>query len=232
MAVLICKNVKTEGPGTIGIFLKGKGIPYTVVDLSGGEELPGTEGFDTLLMMGGPMSVNESDIFPYINKEEALVREFAAKGNKILGVCLGAQIMAKAFGARVYKGDEKEIGWYDIELSEEAATDPLMLKLATHPQSGDFSKNFKVFHWHGETFDIPEGAVRLAGSKLFRNQAFRYGHGAYAFQFHIEVEKEMVYDWLKGEDIDLEKIKAETEGLYEVYNARAKNFYEAFFTAS
>ena len=231
MAVLICKNVKTEGPGTIGVFLKEKGVPYKVVDLSGGEDLPATEGFDTLVMMGAPMSVNESDIFPYINREEALVRKFASKGKSILGVCLGAQIMAKALGARVYKGDEKEIGWYDIELSEEAATDPLMLKLATHPKSGDLSKSFRVFHWHGETFDIPEGAVRLAGSKLFRNQAFRYGNRAYAFQFHIEVEKEMVYDWLKGEDIDLEKIKAETEGLYEIYNARAKNFYGTFFAS-
>jgi len=231
MAVLICKNVKTEGPGTIGVFLKEKGVPYTVVELSEGEEIPATEGFYTLVMLGGPMSVNESNIFPYINREEVLVREFASKGKNILGVCLGAQVMAKALGAKVYKGDAKEIGWYDIELSEDGITDPLMLKLATHPQSGDLSKSFRVFHWHGETFDIPKGAVRLAGSRLFRNQAFRYGNRAYAFQFHIEVEKEMVYDWLKGEDIDMEKIKAETESLYEVYSARAKNFYEAFFRA-
>lgn len=229
MATLICKNVNTEGPGTIEVFLKENRIPYTIIDFSRGETVPDMEVFDTLVMLGGPMSVNESNLFPYIDREEALVREFASKGKNILGVCLGSQIMAKALGARVYKGDEKEIGWYDIELSEDGTTDPLMLKLATHPGTGDLSKKIKVFHWHGETFDMPEGAVRLAGSRLFRNQAFRYGDRAYAFQFHIEVEKEMVYDWLKGEDVDMEKVKAETESLYEVYRARAKNFYEAFF---
>jgi GMP synthase-like glutamine amidotransferase len=137
--------------------------------------------------------------------------------------------MAKALGSRVYKGKEQEIGWYDIELTGEGITDLLMRKLAVHPHVGDLWKRFKVFHWHGETFDIPEGAVRLAGSELFPNQAFRYGNRAYAFQFHIEVTKEMIYDWLKAEDIDHDKLKTDTERLYEVYHARAWNFYEAFF---
>ena len=229
MSVLICKNISTEGPGTIEDFLRIKEIPYTIIDLSKGEGIPDTKGFDTLLMMGGPMSVNEDDIYPYIKKEEELVREFIADSKSVFGICLGAQIMAKALGSRVYKGKEQEIGWYDIELTPEGIADPMMRKLAVHPRVGDFWKRFKVFHWHGETFDIPEGAVRLAGSELFPNQAFRYGSKAYAFQFHIEVTKEMIYDWLKGEDIDHDKLKTDTERLYEVYNARAWNFYKAFF---
>ncbi len=229
MPVLICKNIETEGPGTIEDFLKTKGIPYKIVDLSKGEDIPETKESDTLLMMGGPMSVNEDDIYPYIKKEEALVRAFIADGKRVLGVCLGAQIMAKALGSRVYKGKEQEIGWHDIELTPDGIKDPLMMKLAAHPYVGDIWKRFKVFHWHGETFDIPEGAVRLAGSELYRNQAFNYGGKAYAFQFHIEVTREMVYDWLKAEDIDHQRLKTETEKIYEVYHGRAWNFYEAFF---
>lgn len=230
MSVLICKNIETEGPGTIGDFLESKGISSSIVDLSKGEDIPDTGGFDTLVMMGGPMSVNEDDIYPYIKKEEALVREFIADGKSVFGVCLGAQIMAKALGSRVYKGKEQEIGWHDIELTPDGIKDCLMRKLATHPDVGDLWKIFKVFHWHGETFDIPEGAVRLAGSELYPNQAFNYGSKAYAFQFHIEVTKEMVYDWLKDEDIDHQKLKTETEKIYEVYHGRAWNFYEEFFS--
>jgi GMP synthase (glutamine-hydrolysing) len=229
MSVLICKNISSEGPGTIEDFLKIKGIPYTVVDLSKGEKIPDTEAFNTLVMMGGPMSVNEDDIYSYIKKEEELTRDFIAKNKNVLGICLGAQIMAKALGSRVYKGKEQEIGWHDIELTSEGIADALMRKLAVHPHVGDMWKRFKVFHWHGETFDIPHGAVRLAGSELFPNQAFRYGNKAYAFQFHIEVTKEMIYDWLKAEDIDHDKLKTDTERLYEVYHARAWNFYNAFF---
>jgi GMP synthase-like glutamine amidotransferase len=233
MSVLICKNVETEGPGTIEDFLKTKGILYVIIDLSKGEDIPAAEGFDTIIMMGGPMSVNEDDIYPYIKKEEELVRDFALKNKNILGICLGAQIMAKALGSRVYKGEQREIGWYDIELTEDGIRDTLMRKLAVHPQAGaqagDLWRRFKVFHWHGETFDIPLGSVRLASSSLYPNQAFRYGSKAYAFQFHIEVTKEMIYDWLKDEDIDYDRLKAETEKLYEAYSGRAYNFYEAFF---
>ncbi|BCB95349.1 hypothetical protein JZK55_02710 [Dissulfurispira thermophila] len=230
MSIVICKNISSEGPGTIEDFLKTKEIPYMIVDLSKGDEIFDTGVFDTLIMMGGPMSVNEDDIYPYIKKEEEMTREFITQNKRVLGICLGAQIIAKALGSRVYKGSQKEIGWYDIELTSEGIADPVMRKLAVHPHVGDLWKRFKVFHWHGETFDIPKGGVRLASSELFPNQAFRYGKNAYAFQFHIEVTRDMIYDWLKDEDIDHDKLKAETEKFYEVYYGRAWNFYEAFLS--
>ncbi|MFO0753294.1 MAG: type 1 glutamine amidotransferase [Thermodesulfovibrionales bacterium] len=231
MAVLICKNISNEGAGTIEDFLSTEGIPFTVTDLSQGESLPDMQGFDTLLMMGGPMSVNEDDLFPYIRVEETLVRTFIAAGRRVLGVCLGAQIMAKALGARVYRGKEKEIGWYDIALTGDGLRDPLMRALAVHPQAGDLWQRFKVFHWHGETFDIPEGAVHLASSVLFPHQAFRYGRNAYAFQFHIEVRKEMIQDWLQNIPVDREEIGRETERQFAVYHARALAFYRHFFSS-
>jgi GMP synthase-like glutamine amidotransferase len=229
MSVLICKNIESEGPGTIEDFLKARSIAYKIVELSRTEDISNPADYDILVMMGGPMSVNEDDIYPYIKKEETLVRDFIAAGKRVLGVCLGAQIMAKALGSRVYKGAEKEIGWYDIEITGDALMDKRIKYLAAHPRTEDTGRTFKVFHWHGETFDIPKGAVRLASSALYPNQAFRYGENAYAFQFHIEVQKAMVYEWLKNETTDFDKIKAETEKLYDVYAARAHKFYEVFF---
>lgn len=228
MSVLILKNIPAEGPGTIEDFLCVQGIPYRVVDLQA-EAIPDPGEYQTLVMMGGPMSVN--DDIPYIRREEELVREFIGAGKQVFGVCLGAQIMARALGARVYAGPEKEIGWFDIVLTEEGIRDPLMRRLATHPRAGDFWKSFKVFHWHGETFDIPAGAERLAKSSLYTNQAFRYGPNAYAFQFHIEVRREMITEWLENEPVDLEEVRRKTDLFYEEYAGRAVHFYAAFFQA-
>lgn len=226
MSVLILKNISSEGPGTIGTFLTARNISATVVDLCAGERIPDTEPFDTLVMMGGPMSVNDDDTVRYIRHEYELTRQFIAAGKRVFGVCLGAQIMAKALGARVYPGPEKEIGWYDIALTTDGSADPAMQTLAQG------SGVFKVFQWHGETFDLPVGAVHLAHSPLYRNQAFRYGANAYAFQFHIEVTKEMVYDWLKNEPVDQQALSTDTEKLYQTYCERANAFYSAFFVVN
>ena len=230
MSVLICKNIETEGPGTIEDYLRLKELPYTVVELSKGEEIPVTNDFDTLVIMGGPMSANEGEKYPYIKEEEMLVRDFVKKDRKILGICLGAQIIARAIGSRVYRGHEEEIGWYDIELTGEGLRDRLLEKLALHPVVRDFWKRFKVFHWHGETFDIPGGAARLAKSELYPNQAFKYGNSAYAFQFHIEASREMIYSWFSKETDTNRKIRDETEKFYDIYRGRAMNFYERFFS--
>ncbi len=231
MSVLILKNIFSEGPGTIEDFLLERGIPYQIMELER-EVVSDRERFDILVMMGGPMSVNDEERYPFISTEVELVKEFIASGKRVLGVCLGAQIMAKALGAKVYAGPQKEIGWYDIELTEDGIRDILMRKLAIHPRAGDFWKRFKVFHWHGETFDIPEGAARLARSEIYPNQAFRFGDRAYAFQFHIEVKKEMIYEWLRNEPVDANELRKMTETVYEDYAGRARNFYNAFFTYS
>ncbi|MGO9377705.1 MAG: type 1 glutamine amidotransferase [Dissulfurispiraceae bacterium] len=230
MHILICKNISTEGPGTIEEYLSNERIPYTTVDLSVGEPVPYIAQFATLVMLGGPMSVNDN--LPYIRQEEGLVRDFTARGRRILGICLGAQIMAKALGAKVYKGPSPEIGWHDITLNEKGSADPRMSELACNPDTGEAARVFKVFQWHGETFSIPDGSVRLASSELYPNQAFRYGESAYAFQFHIEVSEQMIYDWMAGEHIDLNELKAETGRYCDVYRKRAFAFYENFFRQS
>jgi len=222
MAILILKNIATEGPGTIEDFLVHNNMHYTIIDLAR-HAIDSAAGYDTLVMLGGPMSVNEEDKYPYLTAEMKLAEEFMKAGKKVLGVCLGAQLMAKALGAKVYPGPEKEIGWYDIELRDAGLNDLRMAHLATD------GKRCKVFHWHGETFDVPQGAERLAQSDLYPNQAFRYGNNAYAFQFHIEVSRQMIVDWLQNEPVDMTKIGQDTEAYYADYAARAQSFYRSFF---
>jgi GMP synthase-like glutamine amidotransferase len=231
MSVIILKNIATEGPGTIEPFLRDNGISYRTIEMSGDYASLDREAdmADILVIMGGPMSVSESDIYPYIVRETDLAGEFIRKGKKVLGICLGAQIMAKALGARVFAGPQKEIGWYDIVLTEGGVRDPLMKRLAMQPRGNVACNKFRVFHWHGETFDMPEGAEWLAKSDLYPHQSFRYGAGAYAFQFHIEVTKDMIYEWLRNEPVDHDALKRDTEALYEDYSGRATNFYNAFF---
>ncbi len=229
MAVLIVKNTITEGPGTIEDFLRKEEISFSIVELSSGEVPPPLEAFDTLVVMGGQMGVYEMDKYPHLMIGSRIIREAINRDIKVLGICLGCQMIAYCLGANVYPGSEKEIGWYHIELTGDGLRDPCMRRLAIHPRVGDFWRTFKVFHWHGDTFDLPLGAVLLASSELYKNQAFRYSDKVYGFQFHIEVTKDMVLEWLKDSP-EINHIMEETERIYEEYTGRAMNFYKAFFS--
>jgi GMP synthase-like glutamine amidotransferase len=132
------------------------------------------------------MSAN--DDLPYIRRELELIAEAARLGMPILGVCLGAQLIAKAAGSRVYKNQVQEIGWYPIHWTEAAARDPVHQGL---------SGSDTVFHWHGETFDLPAGAELLASSDACRNQAYRVGSNIYGLQYHLEVTPAMIADWIE-----------------------------------
>ncbi|HEX9021801.1 MAG TPA: type 1 glutamine amidotransferase [Nitrospirota bacterium] len=226
MNVLIIKNIFSEGPGTMGDHLRKEGIPHSVVELGAGEPAPGIDAFTHILVMGGPMAVYEMDQYPYL-KNEARFIETAVKANKcVLGVCLGAQMLAHVLGARVYPGGTKEIGWYEVALTDGGMNDPLMSALALPGKNAA-----QVFQWHGDTFDLPADAVRLASSDIYPNQAFRYGDRAYALQFHIEVTPAIVSDWLKHEKgIDFARITSESKRIYGAYRDRAMRFYEGFFS--
>ena len=225
MNVLIIKNVSVEGPGTIEDHLRAGYIPCTIIDLERGHSLPAIDIYTHLVIMGGPMAVYEMDRTPYL-KDEALFIEKAVQARKhVLGVCLGAQMLAHVLGARVFAGGAKEIGWYDVTLTEEGMRDGCMAELAV-----DSRRIAQVFQWHGDTFDLPLGAVRLASSALYPNQAFRYGDHVYALQFHIEVTPGIVGRWLKSEKgIDLPLIDKRTQEIYGPYRKRAEGFYRRFF---
>jgi len=228
MAVLIIKNIQTEGPGTIEEFLRKEDIPFHVVELGSGQIPPPLESFNTLVMLGGPMGVYDMETYPHLMTGSRIIREAINRDLRVLGICLGAQMIAHCLGADVYSGPEKEIGWYHIELTGDGLKDPLMRKLAIHPGVGDFWRKFVVFHWHGDTFTLPPGATLLASSTRYKNQAFRFGNNIYGFQFHVEVTKDMIMHWFEGIS-DVKKMGEETDRIYEEYAGRAINFYKTFF---
>lgn len=227
MNVLIIKNIVTEGPGTIGDYLRANNYPYSIIDLQRGTPLPDIAAFTHLVIMGGPMAVYEMDLHPFL-VEEAKFIETAIKAKKrILGICLGAQMLARVFGARVYPGKEKEIGWYDVSLTSDGIADPLMSQLKIPGK-----EVAEVFQWHGDTFDLPQGATLLASSPICTNQAFKYTEHVYALQFHIEVTPEIVHDWLRNEKaVDVAAIDVKSEQIFNTYGKRAMAFYQKFFQA-
>ncbi|MBS1112903.1 MAG: hypothetical protein H6R42_428 [Nitrospirae bacterium] len=228
MAVLILKNIQTEGPGTIEEFLRNEEIPFHTVELGLGQIPPHLESFNTLVILGGPMGVYDMETYPHLMIGSRIIREAINRDLKILGICLGSQMLAHCLGAEVYPGPEKEIGWYHIDLTGEGLKDPCMRNLAIHPEVGDFWRKFRVFHWHGDTFELPPGAILLARSARYKNQAFRFGNTMYGLQFHVEVTKDMIMQWLEGMS-DVKKIVEETGRIYEEYTGRARNFYKTFF---
>ena len=181
--VLAFRHGLSENLGLIAGALAQRHISYQYVDLYDGGAAPHVEGAAGLIFMGGPMSVN--DHLPYLRAEEQIILKAFARGIPILGVCLGSQLIAKALGSRVYPNPVKEIGWFPVRFTEAARTDRLFAGL-------DASET--VFHWHGETFDLPQGAELLAWSDACRHQAFRIGN-AYGLQFHLEVTPEMISGW-------------------------------------
>ena len=229
MMIAIIKNVKEEGPGSIETYLKKYRIPYKIFEAQEGELPFSLDDYTGLIVMGGPMGVYEMEQYPYLRGVAQIIEKAINKNLKVLGICLGAQLIAHVLGAKVFKGPKEEIGWFEVELTPQGLEDPLMLSLATHPATGQISKKFKVFQWHGDTFDLPSGAIHLARSTLYENQAFKFDQKVYALQFHVEVTKNIIAQWF--EDFPLKNvILKESEEIYIEYSLRAKNFYDKFFT--
>jgi GMP synthase-like glutamine amidotransferase len=185
--VLAFRHVPFEDVGHIRPVLEKCGIGLECVDLyREGSTIPDTSGAAGLIFMGGPMSAN--DDLPFLKQEIELIAHAVHRGQPVLGVCLGSQLMARALGANVYPNSANEIGWFEIHPTEAASKDSLF---------SEFGKSQMVFHWHGETFDLPRGATLLAYSGMCRHQAFRFGRSAYGLQFHAEVTPEMIADWCR-----------------------------------
>src|SRR3989449_4029704 len=186
--LLVLQHIGCEPLGLIEPALKERGMEYRYVRLFAGEAIPkDLSGWDGLSALGGPMWANDGERLGFIADELRLLTEVLEAGMPALGICLGAQLIAKAAGAEVTAGEEKEIGWYPLTLTEEGKKDRLLAGLPD---------TFPVFQWHGETFDVPRGAVRLAGSERYSNQAFRLGEQVYGLQFHLETTAPMIIEWL------------------------------------
>ena len=185
MRALVLQHIACEPPGVFEDVLRERGAELHRVELDEGESLPDWRGFDAVVAMGGPMSATDDDRLPWLGDEKRLIGEAVRAGTPFWGVCLGVQLLAASLGARVYPGSEPEVGLLPVELTAEARADPV---LAAVPGE------LVTLQWHGDTFDLPEGAVRLARSRAYENQAFRFQR-AYGVQFHLEVSPEMAREW-------------------------------------
>ncbi|MEK6814189.1 MAG: type 1 glutamine amidotransferase [Nitrospirota bacterium] len=193
MRALVIKHVRREGPGTLGAFLAGRGVDLDIREMEGGDPLPvNLDGCGLLIVMGGPMNVDEEAAFPFLSGEIELIQEAIERDVPMLGICLGSQLLCKAAGGRVTANAAKEIGWYDVDLTPEGRRDPLFEGLPG---------TFPVFQWHADTFSIPVGGVNLAASPACAHQALRVGRRAYGLQFHVEVDEPTIREWIEaGED--------------------------------
>lgn len=186
MDVLVLQHIACEPPGVYEDVLRERGATLHRVEVDAGEELPDWRELSAIVAMGGPMSANDDADLPWLREEKAFIAEAVRASLPFWGVCLGVQLLAASLGARVYAGAEPEVGVLPVELTEEGRRDPVFAAL---PPS------LPALQWHGDTFDLPAGAVRLAGSPAYPNQAFRFDH-AYGVQFHLEVSSGMAREWM------------------------------------
>jgi GMP synthase-like glutamine amidotransferase len=178
MRVHVLQHVPFEGLGSILPWLQSRNATITTTRFFAAPSLPSLHDFDVLVALGGPMSVNDENELPWLREEKRFVAEAVRSEKPVLGICLGAQLMASSLGARVYPGPNKEIGWFPIFATERGAG------------TFDFPDMTDAFHWHGETFDLPAGAVHLAKSEACLHQAFQIGSRAIGLQFHLETTPE------------------------------------------
>ena len=218
--VLVIQNTNIEGSGYLGELLNKDGFVIDSVNAKH-EKLP-EKNYSLVVILGAPESANDDS--PYLQAEQKLIKKTVNANIPVLGICLGSQLIAKTFGGKVYGGPKKEIGFYhDLKIDNDS-------KLFS-----GFSNPFTVFHWHGDTFDLPEKAIRLAHSENYQNQAFQIG-SAVGLQFHLEVNAEMVNLWLdKTQEkleqityIDPQKIRSDIDENISIVKNNMNNFYNNF----
>jgi GMP synthase (glutamine-hydrolysing) len=183
---LVLQHIACEPPGVYEDVLLERGASIHRVELDEGDLLPDWRDFDLIVAMGGPMSVNDEREHPWLVDEKRLIREAVTAGAGFWGACLGVQLLASSLGARVHAGATPEVGVLPVTLTDEGAADAVLSGLP---------RELPTLQWHGDTFDLPDGAVRLAGSPAYPNQAFRWGRAAYGVQFHLEVTGGMAREW-------------------------------------
>ena len=186
--LLVLQHVAHELLGTLNPLLKRAGFRIRYVNFARHPDAePSLDGYDGLIVLGGPMSVNDANRLSHLMTELKLIEEAMRRDIPVLGICLGAQLIAKALGAPVRANGGKEIGWADVSPTPAAKDDPLFW---------DFGEGEKIFQWHSDTFELPAGAVQLATSQTCLHQAFRYSTNVYGLQFHLEVDEPLIERWL------------------------------------
>ena len=229
--ILVLQHVASEPLGELDPLLRAAGLRIRYVNFA---RHPGTQvdvtRYSGLVVLGGPMNVDQTDRYRHLLHEIEVIRVALESRIPVLGICLGAQLLAAALGATVHPNAVREIGWYPLAVSPDAQTDPLF---------GHFATDARVFQWHAYTFTEPKGSVHLASTVSCANQAFCYGGFAYGLQFHLEVDAALIERWLNLSDYGHElealggaahaqRVRAETEQYVEASRARARAVFGAF----
>jgi GMP synthase (glutamine-hydrolysing) len=225
--LLAVQHTPVENLGTLGDVLRSASIPYEYVRTQEGEPIPeSAEGLGGLVVLGGPMSVYETEQYPHLKEEVQLIRDALGREVPVLGVCLGSQLLAQALGTEVGPAGAKELGWGEVKTTGEAFYDPLF---------GALGGSFAAFHWHGDAFELPEGAVLLASSGPTPVQAFRFGEKTYGLLFHLEVDERLVRNMLDAFEDEAREAGEDPYGILRQtpehlpqLMARAGRFYEGF----
>ena len=227
---LVLRHTQAEGLGVLANVLREFGIHHRYLDLPRGEPPPrDLRGVGGLIVLGGPMAVYEPDKHPFLATESALVERLLTAGRPVLGICLGAQLIAQVLGARVYPGEKREVGWKPVTLTEDGQDDPVF---------GGGETTFTAFHMHGDTWELPPDAKNLARSAMYEQQAFRWGDLVYGLQFHLEFTDPMIArlasepesrDYFKAAGVDPQAVVAESpprvRDLTDVVRRTFSNFF-------
>lgn len=185
----VLQHVPFEDAANIGTWAEQKGCPITRTRLYENEPFPEHDSFDMLVIMGGLMNIYEYDTYPWLLRERQFIREAIERKKAVLGVCLGAQLIADVLGGKVKRNANKEIGWHQVQMTSKGKNCEFF---------NSFAKTFTAFHWHGDTFSIPPKAQRLAKSAACSNQAFLYGDRVLALQFHLEYSIESIEKMIRN----------------------------------
>ncbi len=186
--IIVFQHVPYEPLGTLDPLLKEAGFRIRYVNFGRDPgSRPSLDGYEALIILGGPMNSDQIETYPNLIAEVEIIREAVDRGISVLGICLGAQLLAKALGGSVVKNKTREIGWNDVELTAAGASDPVL---------STFQNRQRVFQWHEDGIELPPGTHHLAASKHSRVQAFRHGEQTYGFQFHLEVTESLIDRWL------------------------------------
>jgi GMP synthase (glutamine-hydrolysing) len=230
-AWLVLRHTPTEGLGLLANALRELGVHHRVLDLPRGEPPPrDLRDVGGLIVLGGPQAAYEADRHAFLGTESKLIERMLTAGRPILGICLGAQLIAQVLGARVYAGEKREIGWAPVTLTPDGEDDPLFM-------GGD--RSLTVFHMHGDTYELPADAHNLARSALYEQQAFRWGDLVYGFQFHLEFTEPMIgrlaseaesRAYIVGAGVDPQALIAETPGHVRALSMVAQRVFGNFFS--
>jgi len=183
---VVIQHLAAEGPGLIATVARAHGFTLDIRRMDRGDAVPAADTLEGLVVLGGTMGAYDAAAYPHLAAEQRLLAEACTRDIPVLGVCLGAQLLAAALGARVFRGQAAEIGFGIVTLTPEGMRDPIL---------GPSGPAFPAFHWHSDTFDLPSGATHLATSAAYPRQAFRVGERAYGLQFHVELDWTLARDW-------------------------------------